>query len=136
VDGRCFRILYFFYVICLLNLLYLISKMRRALLAGVALLLAGVIAAREKTEPIFFLFVRVDPEKEVVVLRPMISPDIGVQLVSGAPRLDPRTAFRCAPSTREQAAIVDGQLATVSKLILDCGDHKFIVKGLEFTQRK
>jgi len=113
--------------------------MRRAFLAGVALFLAGAIAAREKTEPIFFLFVRVDPGKEVVILRPMISPDIGVQLIAGTPgtpKLDPRTVFRCVPSTHERPAIVDGQLATVSELILDCGDHKFIVKGLEFTQRK
>ena len=110
--------------------------MRRAFLAGAALLLAGAIAAHEKTEPIFFLFVRVDREKEIVVLRPMIAPDIGVQLRAGAPKLDPGMVFRCVPSTREQAAIVDGQVVTISELVLDCGDHKFIVKGLDFTQRK
>jgi hypothetical protein len=110
--------------------------MRRVFLAGAALLLAGVIAAREKAEPVFFLFVRVNREKEVVVLRPMISPDIGVQLVAGAPKLDPGMVFRCVPSTHEQAALVDGQVASVSELILDCGDHKFLVKGLDFSQRK
>jgi hypothetical protein len=110
--------------------------MRRAIVAGAALVLAGAIAAREKAEPLVFVFVRVDREKHIAVLRPMIAPDIGVQLVAEAPGLDSGTVLRCEPSTHAQPAIVSGQLATVSELILDCGDHKFIVKGLEFTQRK
>jgi hypothetical protein len=78
----------------------------------------------------------VDREKDFAVLRPMIAPDIGVQLMAEAPELDPGTVLRCVPSTHAQAAIVDGQIATVSELILSCGDHKFIVKGLDFTRHK
>jgi len=100
-----------------------------------ALLFCGVIAAREKPEPLVFVFVRVDREKDLAVLRPMIAPDIGVQLVSGLPKLEPGTVLRCEPSTHAQSAIVEGQVATVSEFVLVCGDRKFIVKGLDFTQR-
>jgi hypothetical protein len=110
--------------------------MRRALLAASALLFCGAIAAREKAEPLVCVFVRVDREKDIAVLRPMIAPDIGVQLMAQAAKLDPGTVLRCVPSTHAQAAIVGGQVATVSELILTCGDHKFIVKGLDFTQHK
>ena len=114
--------------------------MRRVFLAAVVLFLSGAIAAREKAEPLVFVFVRVDREKDVAVLRPMIAPDIGVQLAdmqlaAEVPKLDPGTVLRCAPSTHNQAAIVDGQVATVSELVLACGDHKFIVKGLDFSGR-
>jgi hypothetical protein len=109
--------------------------MRRALLAGLALLLSGVIAAREKAEPLVFVLLRVDGGQDVAFLRPMIAPDIGVQLVSGPPKLDPGAVLRCEPSTHTQLAIVEGQVASISELVLACGDHKFIVKGLDFTQR-
>ncbi len=110
--------------------------MRRALLAASALLFCGAIVAREKAEPLLCIFIRVDREKDIAVLRPMIAPDIGVQLIAEAPKLDPGAVLRCVPSTHAQAAIVDGQVATVSELVLTCGDHKFIVKGLDFSQRK
>jgi hypothetical protein len=109
--------------------------MRRALLAGLALLLSWVIAAREKAEPLVFVLLRVDRGQDVAFLRPMIAPDIGVQLVSGTPKLDPGTVLRCEPSTHTQSAIVEGQVASISELVLACGDHKFIVKGLDFSQR-
>ena len=32
-------------------------------------------------------------------------------------------------------AIVEGQVAKVIDLVLDCGDQKFVVKGLDFSQR-
>jgi hypothetical protein len=110
--------------------------MRRALVAALILSFCGAIAARERTESLIFVFIRVDREKDIAVLRPMIAPDIGVQLVADAPHLDPGSVLRCVPSTHAQAAIVDGQVATISELVLACDDHKFIVKGLEFVQRK
>jgi hypothetical protein len=109
--------------------------MRRSLLAASALLFSAAIAAREKADPLVFVFVRVDREKDLAVLRPMIAPDIGVQLASGPSKLDPGTVLRCEPSTHRQAAIVEGQVASVSELVLACGDHKFIVKGLDFSRR-
>jgi len=109
--------------------------MRRAFLAGLVLLSAGVIAAREKTEPLVFVFLRVERGHDVAFLRPMIAPDIGVQLISGPSKPDPGTVLRCAPSTHTQPAIVEGQVASISELVLACGDHKFIVKGLDFSQR-
>jgi hypothetical protein len=109
--------------------------MQRALLAGVGLLLAGAIAAREKTEPLIFVFLRVERGQNVTFLRPMIAPDIGVQLVADAPEPDSGSVLRCVPSTHTQPAIVNGQVTTITELVLTCGDHKFIVKGLDFYQR-
>jgi hypothetical protein len=57
--------------------------------AGAILLLAGAIAVRGlpaapgKAESLLFVFLRVDHEQDVAILRPMIAPDIGVQLDSG-----------------------------------------------------
>ncbi len=111
--------------------------MRRILIGGILLSLCGVIAAHSKPEPLVFVFLRVDPAQDVAILRPMIAPDIGVQLDSGPRELKPGTVLRCAQSARTHAAIVEGQVAHVSELLLDCGDHKFVVKTLEFTlQRK
>jgi hypothetical protein len=109
--------------------------MRRAFLAASALLFCGAIAAREKAEPIVFVFLRVDRGQGVAFLRPMIAPDIGVQLVSGPPKLEPGTVLRCEPSTHAQSAIVEGQVASISELVLACDEHKFIVKGLDFSKR-
>lgn len=109
--------------------------MRRALVGGLALLFSGAIAAREKPEPLVFVFVRVDREKDLAVLRPMIAPDIGVQLDSGPRSLEQGTVLRCTSFVREHSAIVEGHLATISELVLACGDHKFSVKGLDFSQR-
>jgi hypothetical protein len=109
--------------------------MKRVFVGGITLLLCGAIAASSKTDPLVFLFLRVDHEQGVAYLRPMIAPDIGVQLASGSSKIAPGAVLRCKPSTQSQAALVDGQVATVSELVLNCGDHKFIVKGLDFTQR-
>jgi hypothetical protein len=108
--------------------------MRRALLAGVGLLLAGAIVAREKAEPIVFVFLRVERGQGIAFLRPMIAPDIGVQVVSGSPELEPGAVLRCEPSTRTQPAIVEGQVASISELVLACDDYKFMVKGLDFSR--
>jgi hypothetical protein len=136
-DDICFRfwllILYFIY---LLDLLYLIFKMRRVFLGGLALLFCGVIAAREKAEPLVFVFIRVDREKDIAVLRPMIAPDIGVQLDSGPRNLERGTLLRCTSFVREHSAIVEGQLAQVTDLLLDCGGRKFVVKTLGFTPER
>jgi hypothetical protein len=108
--------------------------MHRALLAGVGFLLCGVIAAREKAEPIVFVFLRVDRDQRVAYLRPMIAPDIGIHLDSGASKIEPGTVLRCEPSTHAQSAIVEGQLAFISELVLACGDQKFLVRGLDFSR--
>ncbi len=109
--------------------------MRRVLIGGIALLLCGVITAHSKPDPLVFVFLRVDRPQDVAILRPMIAPDIGVQLDSGDRKLDPGTVLRCQQSERSHAAIVEGQVAKVSDLVLDCGDHKFVVKTLEFSPR-
>jgi hypothetical protein len=110
--------------------------MRRAFLAASALLLCGVIAAREKADPLVFVFVRVDREKDVAILRPMIAPDIGVQLDSGSRNLERGKVLNCASSVRIHSAIVEGQLAQVTDLLLDCGEQKFLVKTLDFTPKR
>jgi len=107
--------------------------MRRILIGGLALLLGGVISAQPKAPPLVFVFLRVDGERGLAILRPMIAPDIGVQLDSGPRQLDPGTALRCEATAREHDAIVEGQLAKVSDLILDCVDRRFVVKTVEFS---
>src|SRR6266702_8617855 len=107
--------------------------MRRVFIGGITLLLCGVISARSKTKPLVFVFLRVDREQDVAILLPMIAPDIGVQLDSGPRTLQPGTVLRCEASAREHSAIVEGQVAKVSELMLNCGEHKFVVKTLEFS---
>jgi len=109
--------------------------MQRALIGGVALLFCGAMVARSKPGPLTFVFLRLDQGQDVAILRPMIAPDIGVQLDSGSPKLETRTVLRCYPHTRELDALVEGQPGKISELVLDCGDRKFVVKGLDFTQR-
>jgi hypothetical protein len=102
-----------------------------------ALLLGGAIAARSKTEPLLFVFLRVDREQDIVILRPMIALDVGVQLDSGPRHLQPGAVLTCEMLSREHDAIVEGQVSKVSEMVLDCGDHKFVVKTLDFRpQRK
>jgi len=100
-------------------------------------LLCGAIAARSKTEPLLFVFLRVDHEHDIAILRPMIAPDVGVQLASGPRQLAPGTVLACEMVAREHDAIVEGEVSKVSEIVLDCGDHKFVVKTLDFRpQRK
>jgi hypothetical protein len=106
---------------------------RRAFITGGLLLLCGAIAARSKTESLLFVFLRVDHEHGVAILRPMIAPDIGVQLDSGPRQLAPGTVLTCEMLPREHDAIVEGQVSKVSEIVLDCGDHKFVVKTLDFS---
>ncbi len=96
-------------------------------------MLCGVISARSKPDAVVFVFLRVDRAQGVAMLRPMIAPDIGVQLDSGPRELKPGTVLQCALSAREHHAIVEGQIAKVTDLVLDCGDHKFVVKTLDFS---
>src|SRR5260370_15435137 len=110
--------------------------MRRAFIGGIVLLLCGVISARSKHDPLVFVFLRVDREHDVAILRPMITPDIAVQLDSGSGKLDPGTVLRCEAVTREHDAIVESQIAKASELVLDCGGQKFVVKALEFAPNK
>ena len=112
------------------------------LLGGVILSFFGAITARSKPDPLAFVFLRVDRDQRVAYLRPMIAPDIGVQLDSGPRELKLGTVLRCTSFTREHSAIVEGDVTKVGELLLDClsadeagGDHKFVVKGLDFSQR-
>jgi hypothetical protein len=109
--------------------------MRRILIGGITLLLCGVISARSKSDPLMFVFLRVDRAQDVAILRPMIAPDIGVQLDSGLREIKPGAVLRCKTSVREHDAIVETQIAKVSDLMLDCGDQKFVVKTVEFSPR-
>ena len=109
--------------------------MQRVLISGVMLLLCGAIAARSKPDPLVFVFLRVDPAQDMAILRPMIAPDIGVQLDSGPRELKPGTVLQCSSSLREHDAIVETKIAKVTDLVLDCGEHKFVVKSLDFRPR-
>ncbi|HEV2195046.1 MAG TPA: hypothetical protein VGR55_05670 [Candidatus Acidoferrum sp.] len=102
---------------------------------GAAILAHSRPAPSNKADPLVFVFLRVDHDQGVAYLRPMITPDIGVQLDSGPRELKRGTVLRCTTSIREHPAIVEQQKATISELLLDCGDHKFVVKGLDFSQR-
>jgi len=106
--------------------------MPRVFIGGICLLLCGVISTRGKSDPPMFVFVRVDRDKGVAVLRPMIAPDIGVQVESGPHELKPGAVLHCEPLPREHDAVVDTQIAKVTDLALDCGEHKFVVKSLDF----
>ncbi len=99
-------------------------------------MLGGTIAARGKTESLVFVFLRVDHQQDVAILRPMIAPDIGVQLDSGPRQLAPGTVLTCEMVARQHDAIVEGQLGKVSELVLDCKEHKFIVKTLDFAPNR
>ena len=106
--------------------------MRRVFIGGLTLLLWGAIAARSKNDPLMFVFLRVDHEHDVAILRPMIAVDIGVQLDSGPRELKQGTVLQCKTSAREHDAIVESQIAKVSDLMLDFGYQKFVVKTVEF----
>ncbi len=110
--------------------------MRRVFIGGIALLLCGAIAARSKTEPLIFVFLRVEHQQELAILRPMITPDIGVQLDSGTRNLQRGAVLRRTSSQRDHDAFVEGHIAKVSDLLLDCGDQKFVVKTLEFRPQR
>lgn len=116
--------------------------MRRVFIGGMLLLVCGAITAHSKPDPLVFIFLRVDRTQGVAYLRPMIAPDIGVQLDSGPREMKRGTVLHCTTSIREHPAIVEEQKATIGELILDClsadeagGDRKFVVKGLDFSQR-
>jgi len=109
--------------------------MRRAFVAGASLLFGGVLTARSKPDPLTFVFLRVDPDQQVALLRPMIPPDIGVALDSDVNTIKSGTVLRCSAVSQQHSAIVEGQPARVTELTLACGDHKFIVRGLEFSPR-
>jgi hypothetical protein len=110
--------------------------MRRILVGGFSLLLCAAIAARSKTEPLIFVFLRVEHEQDLAILRPMIAPDIGVQLDSGTRNLPRGSVLRCMSSQRDHDAIVEGHITKVSDLLLDCGDQKFVVKTLDFRPQR
>jgi hypothetical protein len=106
--------------------------LRRAFAAGALRLYCGAMIARGKPDALLFVFLRVDHEHDIAVLRPMIAPDIGVQLDFGPRHLEAGTVLRCEMVSREHDAIVEGQVSKVSEMVLDCGEHKFVVKTLDF----
>jgi len=106
--------------------------MRRVLISGALLMFCGAATARRKQEPVVLVFLGVDRERHVAYLRPLIAPDIGVHLDSGPRDVKPGTILRCTTSTREYPAIVEVQAAKVTDPVLDCGENKFIVKGIDF----
>jgi hypothetical protein len=110
-------------------------EMRRIIIGGLALVLCGVVTARSKSDPLVFVFLRVDTAQDLAILRPMIAPDIGVQLDSGPRTLELGTVLRCESTSRTHPAIVEGQVGAVKELLLDCGEQKFSVKTLEFSPR-
>jgi hypothetical protein len=110
--------------------------MGRAFIAGILLVLSGAIAVRGKTESLMFVFLRVDHAKDIAILRPMIAPDIGVQLDSGPRQVAPGTVLTCEMLPREHDAIVEGQVGKVSEIVLNCGEHKFVVKTLDFAPNR
>jgi len=126
------------FFLCLLYFIKLLHLIMQRIVIGVlALLFCGAIVARGKTESLLFVFLRVDHDHEIAILRPMIAPDIGVQLDSGPRTLAPGSVLTCAMLPREHDAIVEGRVSKVSELVLDCGDHKFVIKTLDFSpQRK
>jgi hypothetical protein len=109
--------------------------MRRIFIAGLALVLCGMVTARGKSDPLVFVFLRVDTAQDLVILRPMIPPDIGVQLDSGPRILETGTILRCESAARSHPAVVEGQVGTIKELVLDCGEQKFSVKTVEFSPR-
>ena len=117
-------------------------SMRRIVIGGLVLLFCGAIAARSrsavagKTESLLFVFLRVDHEHDIAILRPMIAPDIGVQLDSGPRQLAPGTVLTCEMVSREHDAIVEAQVGKVAEIVLACGDHKFVVTTLDFRPQR
>jgi hypothetical protein len=109
--------------------------MRRILIGGMALALCAVAAARSKSDPLVFVFLRVDTTQNLAILRPMIPPDLGVQLDSGPRTLKTGTVLQCESTSHTHPAIVEGQAGEVRELLLDCGEQKFSVKTLEFSPR-
>ncbi|SRR6266403_170821 len=107
--------------------------MRRVFIGGIVLLLCGGISARSKSDPLMFVFLRVDHQQDFAILRPMIAPDIGAQLDSGPREIKQGTVLRCWSSVREHDALVESQIAKVTELVLDCGENKFVVKALQFS---
>ena len=116
--------------------------MRKAFIGGALLFLCGAITARSlpavasKPESLLFVFLRVDHDRDIAVLRPMIAPDIGVQLDSGPRQLAPGTVLTCAMIPREHDAIVEGQFSKVSEMVLHCAEHKFVIKTIDFSPQR
>ena len=125
--------------------------MRRILISGLAFLLSAAILVRiasskpagaskpapsVKSDPLVFVFLRVDAEQNLAILRPMIAPDIGVQLDSGSRQLEKRAVLQCHAATREHDALVDGQISKFSETLLDCAGHKFVVKAIDFSPHR
>jgi hypothetical protein len=107
-----------------------------AFLLGAAIFAGGKPSAASKPDSLLFVFLRVDREHDIAILRPMIAPDIGVQLDSGPRQLAPGTVLTCEMVERDHDAVVEGQISKVGEIVLDCGEHKFVIKTLDFSPQK
>jgi hypothetical protein len=96
----------------------------------------GGSARAGKSDPLVFVFLRVDAEQKLAILRPMIAPDIGVQLDSGSRQLEKRTVLQCHASMREHDALVDDQISKFSETLLNCGEYKFVLKAIDFSPQR
>ena len=112
-----------------------------AVILGLILLAAGPAPAGSSggdapaAEKVVFVFRGVDQKRGVAVLRPAIAVDLGVQLDSGETKVLPAgEVLRCEEKLRSRKAMVDGEAAEVTELLLDCGKRVFAVKGLIFVR--
>jgi hypothetical protein len=109
--------------------------MRRIVTCGALLLLFGVIAAQSRTESLAFVFRGLDHQQDLAILHPLIAPDIGVQLDAGSRKLERGAVLNCKASVRTRSAIVESEIGQLGEMVLDCGEHKFVVKALDFDPR-
>jgi hypothetical protein len=117
----------------LINLLDI--AMRRIVTCGALLLLSGAIAAQSRTESLVFVFRGLDPQQDLAILHPLIAPDIGVQLDAGPRNLEGGAMLNCKASVRTRSAIIESKIGQLSEMVLDCGEHKFVIKALDFDPR-
>jgi hypothetical protein len=71
---------------------------------------------------------------DVAVLRPMMSPRIGVQLMEGPREISAHEILVCKPGVERHSGTVDGKPAVVSIFTLTCDKRKFAVQSVEFEQ--
>ena len=97
---------------------------------------SGGSASAGSHDPLVFVFLRVDAQRNLAVLRPMIAPDIGAQLDSGPRQLEKHAVLQCRAGSREHDALVDSQISKFSETLLDCGQYKFALKAIDFAPQR
>ncbi|MGH9968500.1 MAG: hypothetical protein ACREBG_11825 [Pyrinomonadaceae bacterium] len=79
-----------------------------------------------------FVFKGIDKQKNAAVLFPVIAPAFGVQLDSGPRMLQTHTIINCIPDARTVSILVDGQPASVTEILLACGEQTLVIKEIYF----